>query len=262
MNSTYSSDEVILKVEDLDIYYKYDLYRSFNLRDKFIKFIQSPINQLMSKQKVNNVLVNINFTVSKNDRIGILGVNGAGKTTLCRAICGMYYPSKGSIKIKGKVRAVFDTSVGIVNELTGRENALLLSHLIYPEIDKYTRLKYVEEAITFSELGEYIDVPFQSYSKGMQARLCLSLISCKESDLLILDEVFDGADEFFQKKIAQRVLQMIKNSGAVIFVSHSPDQIRQSCNRVLVLNKHQIAFNGNVEEGIAFYKSLDKSNSI
>lgn len=255
MNSTYSSNDILV-IEDLDIHYKYDLYRSFNLRDKFVKLINDPLSQILSKQKVNKVLVNLNLTVKKSDRIGILGVNGAGKTTLCRAICGMYYPSKGSIKINGKVRAIFDTSVGIVNELTGRENAYLLSHLIYPELDKYTREKFITDAIEFSELGEYIDVPFQSYSKGMQSRLCLSLISCQESDLLILDEVFDGADEFFQKKIAARVLDMIKKSGAVIFVSHSPDQIRQSCNKVIVLNNHKIAFNGDVEDGIKFYHSL------
>lgn len=261
MNSTYTSSNEILSIEDLDIHYQYDLYQSFNLRDKFIRFINNPVSQIMSKKHIKRVLVNLNLKINKNERVGILGVNGAGKTTLCRAICGMYYPNKGKITIQGKVRAIFDTSVGIVTELTGRENAVLLSHLIYPELDKRTRANFVEDAIEFSELGEYIDVPFQSYSKGMQARLCLSLISCKESDLLILDEVFDGADEFFQKKIAARVLKMINNSGAVIFVSHSPDQIRQSCNRLIVLDKNNIAYDGGVEDGILFYKSLHAKQS-
>lgn len=260
MNSTYSSSDLILEVRDLDIHYKYDLYRSFNLRDKFVKIMTNPFAELFSKTRVNKVLMDINLMVHQNERIGILGVNGAGKTTLCRAICGMYYPSKGSVKVSGKVRAIFDTSVGIVNELTGRENAVLLSHLIYPELNKVERKKYIEDAISFSELGEYIDAPFQSYSKGMQARLCLSLISSKESDLLILDEVFDGADEFFQKKIAVRVLDMIKKSGAVIFVSHSPEQVRRSCNRVIVIHHNKIAFDGNVDDGISFYQSIHSYN--
>jgi len=92
-----------------------------------------------------------------------------------------------------------------------------------------------------------------TYSKGMQARLSLSIISAKKCDLLILDEVFDGADEFFQKKISERVLRMIHDSGAVMFVSHSPEQIRLACNRCVVIKNSAIAFDGSVEDGIDFY---------
>src|SRR5690606_40243843 len=174
-----------------------------------------------------HVLKGIDLKLNRGDRLGILGVNGSGKTTLCRCISGMYVPTKGTININGEVRSIFDTSVGIIPELTGRENAYLLSRFIFPHISKEERKRIVEEALDFTELGHFLDTPYRTYSKGMQARLSLSIISSKPTDLLILDEVFDGADEFFQAKISKRVLDMIHNSGSVIFVSHSPDQVIQ-----------------------------------
>jgi ABC-type polysaccharide/polyol phosphate transport system ATPase subunit len=91
------------------------------------------------------------------------------------------------------------------------------------------------------------------YSKGMQTRVCLSLISALPSQLLILDEVFDGADQYFKEKVTHRVTEMIQKSGAALFVTHSIAQVRQVCNRVIVLNNSRIEFDGQVEPGIRYY---------
>jgi ABC-type polysaccharide/polyol phosphate transport system ATPase subunit len=184
--------------------------------------------------------------------VGLLGVNGTGKTSLCRCIAGIYAPTSGKIAMNGRLRAIFDTAVGIQPELTGMENARLLAELIYPESD-YDRERLVQEATEFSELGKFLDVPYRLYSNGMQARLCLSLISSQPCDLLILDEVFDGADAFFREKIAARILKMISRSGAVLFVSHGADQIQRVCNRLIVIRDGSIAHDGDVEEGLALY---------
>ncbi|MBI3543174.1 MAG: ABC transporter ATP-binding protein [Deltaproteobacteria bacterium] len=90
----------------------------------------------------------------------------------------------------------------------------------------------------------------------MQARLCLSMISCRPCDILILDEVFDGADAFFREKISSRILKMIESSGAVLFVSHGMEQVRRVCNRVLVLKEGAVVFDGDVETGIKLYGTV------
>jgi ABC-type polysaccharide/polyol phosphate transport system ATPase subunit len=136
-------------------------------------------------------------------------------------------------------------------ELTGRENVYLLGRLFFPEIKNLTSI--VNEAIEFSELGHFIDVPFRQYSKGMQARLLLSLISSQATDILILDEVFDGADYFFQQKLSARMRKFIESSGATIFVSHHAEQIRAICDQVLVMRDGKIGYFGNVEDGIQYY---------
>ena len=88
----------------------------------------------------------------------------------------------------------------------------------------------------------------------MRARLFLSLISSRPSDLLVLDEVFNGADHFFSEKITARIKKLIHESGAVIFVSHSHDLIAEVCNRVAVFDQKKIIFDGEPKEGINFYR--------
>ena len=201
---------------------------------------------------------NLNLSIYEGDRVGVLGVNGAGKSSLCRAIAGGYKPKVGKIETSGKILAIFDTSMGIIPELTGRENATLLYEFLFPELSADNKMKLLKDALEFSELGDFVDVPFYKYSKGMQARLCLSVISSCGSDILILDEVFDGADEFFSKKISERVLDMINASGSVVFVSHSVEQVARVCNRVVVLRGGNVVFDGRVEDGITEYHRLYK----
>lgn len=255
MNST-SHSKVIAKVNNLTLSYKLNQHSSDSLKESFIKVMSSPFSTIFNKYDQHLVLDNISFNINEGDRIGLLGVNGVGKTSLCRIISGMFNPTKGEININGEVRAIFDTSIGILEDLTGRENATILMELMFPTLDKETKKKFINEALEFSELNDFLDIPFKKYSKGMQARLCLSLISCTGSDLLILDEVFDGADTFFKEKIAKRVLKMINNSGAVIFVSHSADQIKQTCNRLIVIDNKKICYDGEVDKGIEHYLEL------
>ena len=250
--------ENLITIKNMNLSFRLQYHRTDSLREIFINFTKSPFKSVFGDRDVLHVLQNINLTVNKGERIGIIGVNGSGKTSLCRVICEMYRPDSGKILINGEIRAIFDTSIGIQPELTGRENAQLIGRLMFSKMKKAQLVSLVEEALEFSELDNFVDIPYKYYSKGMQARLCLSLISAKACDVLILDEVFDGADTFFQKKISNRVLKMIKNSGAVIFVSHSPDQIRSACNRVIVLNDHRIHFDGGVEQGLEIYENLHK----
>lgn len=253
MSSTVSSDQLI-SLENVRVYFDLEHYQHRGLRDVFVSALTHPVEFFFKEKEIFYVLDGISFNLSKGSRLGILGVNGSGKTTLCRCLAGMMKPQEGKIETSKNVRAIFDTGTGVLPELTGRENAHLLARLFFPGEKNLTPL--VEEAIQFSELGHFIDTPFKTYSKGMQSRLLLSLISAKTSDVLILDEVFDGADLFFQKKMAERMKKLIQAAGATVFVSHAPDQIRQVCNKVMVINRGKIHFMGEVEEGIQAFLEL------
>lgn len=256
MSST-SISKILVEVRNLSLSLKIPTYNSSTLKDQFVSFTK---RRSMATKNQKTILNNMSFNIHEGDRLGILGVNGTGKTTLCRCIAGLYNPTRGSILRHGQIRGIFDTATAMYPELTGRENARLLMHFLYPECpERHEEL--VHEALRFSELQEFLDTPYRIYSNGMQARLYLSLISCLPSDVLILDEVFEGADKFFREKISRRILSLIEKSGAVIFVSHSVEQVFRVCNRVLVIDDHQIKFDGDVSAGIQLYWNLGLPDS-
>ncbi|MCO4755744.1 MAG: ABC transporter ATP-binding protein, partial [Bacteriovoracaceae bacterium] len=244
--------DTILKVSDLDITYRLAYAGMDSLRDIFIKAINNPVKLLFKEKNQLELLKGLNFELKKGERLGLLGVNGTGKTSLCRTIAGMHGKNP-NIQLNGVVRAIFETSVVVQPELSGIENAWILTNLIYDTHTREQREAIVKDAVEFSELNEFIYTPFKHYSKGMKARLFLSIISARPCDLLIMDEVFSGADTFFNEKISKRVEEMIKDSGAVIFISHHNELIEKVCNRVIVLNDKNIAFDGSPSEGLQFY---------
>ncbi|MAZ49103.1 MAG: hypothetical protein CME65_11105 [Halobacteriovoraceae bacterium] len=263
MNST-SISETVLTIKDLTISYNFSRYQAKGIRDLFVSFFTSPFTFIFSRQQKVDVLRDFNLNVKKGDIVGILGINGAGKTTLCRTIAGMY-GSRDEIEVNGLLRAIFDTASVIQPELSGRENAWIITNILYSHLPKKERKAIVEDSLEFTELNEYIDSPFKIYSKGMKVRLFLSIVSARPCGLLILDEVFNGADKYFNEKISNRIRGVIKESGAVLFISHSEEVIRDVCNRAIVIGNQQLLYDGSVDGAIGYYNqhfSLELGNEL
>jgi ABC-type polysaccharide/polyol phosphate transport system ATPase subunit len=255
MNSTYTSDS-ILKIQDYNLEYRFSRFRNAGLRDVFITALKSPFRLIMERERKIKILENINLEIKQGERVALIGVNGTGKTSLCRAIAGMH-GKINSIKTKGNIRAIFDTSVVVHPELTGRENAEILVNLMFPYLSKEERDEKIKEAIKFSEIETYIDTPFKFYSKGMKSRLFLSVVSSSPSELLILDEVFAGADSFFNEKISKRITNMIENSGAAILISHHEELLKSLCTRGVVLHDKKVSYDGDIQGAIDFYNQIN-----
>lgn len=251
MKSTSTSD-IILSIKNLTLTYNLTLFQNRSIRDFFVDLIGSPLKFFFKRPAKHLVIQELSLEVKRGDKLGLVGINGAGKTSLCRTISGMYGVKK-EIVVNGSIRAIFDTASVIHPELSGRENAWIITNVIYSHLPKTERLQIVEESLDFAELEQFCDSPFKHYSKGMKVRLFLSIVSAKPCDLLILDEVFNGADTFFNEKISARIKDVIRDSGAVIFISHSDDIVREVCNRVVVLGSKKILFDGPTEQGLAFY---------
>lgn len=226
-----------------------------SIRDVFVK-------KLSASARANDykvVLNDINFQLRSGDRLGIIGENGGGKSSLCRCISGSYPLSVGSVSRHGDIRALFESSLSVYPELSGRENMSLLAEIFYDR-KKHDIPQMLQESLRFSELEESIDLPVKTYSKGMQLRLTLSILSAVPTDILILDEVFDGADEFFRIKLSERIRKLISGSGAVIFISHQEEQVMNICTRVLVLKKGEIIYDGDPATAFKVYR--ESRNSI
>jgi len=259
MNSTSTSNQ-ILKIENFDLTYKYSQFRNEGLRDIFISLFKHPLRVILNRNKKITILRNINIQINKGEKVALIGTNGAGKTSICRAITGMHGFQK-NINLNGRVRAIFETSIVVQPELTGRENIHILVDIMFPFLKKENRKEICKEAIEFSEIGHFIDSPFKHYSKGMKSRLFLSVVSSKSTDLLILDEVFNGADQFFNEKISKRVKKMIQDSGAVIFISHDENLLRDICDRGILFHKGEVAYDGPIDTALSKYLELNQDQN-
>ncbi len=249
--SSISNFDLGILANNLSLTLHPDYYGLRTWKEVLTERLRNPFKNYRRPFDNFEVLKNLNFEIKKGDRVGIIGSNGTGKSTLCRCLAGIYHPTSGELVVKGKVKALFDTSVGMNPELTGRENGKLLMQFLYS--DQELRHELLEDALEFSELGDFLESPFKNYSNGMKVRLSLSIASSMPAEILILDEVFAGADWLFSKKISRRILDIIESSGIVIFVSHSPELIKTICNRVLYLESGQIKFDGFVDEALRAY---------
>jgi ABC-type polysaccharide/polyol phosphate transport system ATPase subunit len=253
MTSTSDSDWLV-RARGLRLHFDVRLRPPTSFRELFARWIWTAQQDRTERRRID-AICDVTFDVRRGDRIGLIGQNGSGKTSLCRCVGGIYQPRSGLLARRGEIRSLFCGFPLIENELTGRENARLLASLLYTNIADRAQLAHlVEESLAFSELGPgLLDMPLKYYSTGMRARLVLSLMSAAPCDLLILDEVFDGADQFFRERVAARMRDVMRRSGAVLFVSHSMQLVRENCNRVWVYDAGRILFDGPIEQGIDLY---------
>ncbi len=220
----------ILELKDVSVRYITGDFKDIGLKEYVMRRIKRnyQIQEFWADK-------NITFAIEKGDMLGIVGANGAGKSTLLKAISGIMEPTKGSVYREGTIAALLELGSGFDGDLTVRENTFLRGAML-----GYTR-KFMndtyEQIIDFAELKEFEDRPFKQLSSGMKSRLAFSIASLVEPDILILDEVLSVGDGAFRKKSENKMKEIISSGATTILVSHSLEQIRDLCNKVLWLDK-------------------------
>lgn len=174
--------------------------------------------------------------------MGLIGRNGAGKSTMLKVISGILKPTQGSVTCHGNVVPMLELGSGFDMDLNGREN-IFLNGAILGYDEQFLEERY-DEIVAFSELGKFIEVPIRNYSSGMLARLAFSVATVVEPEILIVDEILSVGDAQFQEKSKARMLELMGGGTTVLFVSHSLDQIREMCGRVLWLDHGQVRMLG------------------
>ena len=200
----------------------------------------------------------VTFSLEQGDMLGIIGSNGAGKSTLLKAISGIMEPTEGTVERRGSIAALLELASGFDGDLTVRENTYLRGAML-----GYTR-KFMDEKyneiIEFSGLHEFQERPFKQLSSGMKSRLAFSIASLVNPDILILDEVLSVGDGAFKKKSEAKMQEIISGGATTILVSHSLEQVRKMCNKVLWLDKgYQIVFGETQPICDEYQRFLDKT---
>jgi lipopolysaccharide transport system ATP-binding protein len=183
----------------------------------------------------------ISFSISHGEKVALMGHNGAGKSTLLRAIAGVYAPTSGWLKTEGSIVSLLDLSLGMDPEFSGYDNILIRCTLM--GVPKATVKKKIDEIIDFSELGDYIKMPMRTYSSGMHLRLAFSVCTAFPADIVLMDEWLAVGDKAFSEKAEDRLIEFIENSSILVLASHSRDQVKKICNRLLVMD------HGSLSEG-------------
>ncbi len=232
----------VLEVKNVSIRYITGDFKDIGLKEYIIRKLKHNyhVNEFWADQ-------DISFTLEKGDMLGIIGTNGAGKSTLLRAVAGIMEPTKGYVRREGSVAALLELASGFDGDLTVKENAYLRGAML-----GYTR-KFMDgtydEIIDFAELRDFQDRPFKQLSSGMKSRLAFSIASLVQPDILILDEVLSVGDGAFRKKSEAKMREIIRGGATTILVSHSLDQVRAMCSKILWLHKGmQMEFGGDVQE--------------
>ena len=191
-------------------------------------------------------LENVSFSVRKGETLGLIGRNGAGKSTLLKIISGILKPTAGSVECLGNIVPMLELGSGFDMDLTGREN-IFLNGAILGYSEGFLKAKY-DEIVDFSELGGFIDTPIRNYSSGMLARLAFSVATEVQPEILIVDEILSVGDAAFQEKSKKRMLELMGGGTTVLFVSHSLEQVRELCNKVVWLENGQVKMYGRADE--------------
>lgn len=224
---------MIIRANDISMRYLMTYDRIQSIKEYIVQMLRGKI-----KYEEFWALKNVSFEVERGEVVGIIGHNGAGKSTLLKVISGILKPTGGELEVHGNVVPMLELGSGFDHDLTGREN-IFLNGSILGYSEKYLKEKY-EQIVEFSELGKFIDVPIRNYSSGMLMRLAFSIATVVQPEILIVDEILAVGDAAFQEKSKTRMLELMSGGTTVLFVSHSLEQIREMCDRVIWLEHGQI----------------------
>ncbi len=202
---------------------------------------------------LHHVLKSVSFKLYENETLGIIGRNGVGKTTMLRIMAGILAPTSGRVlKYPGKSASLLTIGLGHKPDLSGRDNAMLSAML--QGASKREAISFLEEIKAFSELGDSFEEPVKTYSSGMKSRLGFTTALLTHVDILLVDEILSVGDAEFRKKAEQAMKERICGEQTVVFVSHSEKQISEICDRVIWVDKGQIAGEGEPDAVLEQYR--------
>ncbi|MGW3682068.1 ABC transporter ATP-binding protein [Streptomyces prasinus] len=199
---------------------------------------------------------NVSFVAYRGEAIGLIGTNGSGKSTLLKAVAGLLPVENGRIYTDGQP-SLLGVNAALMNDLTGERN-VMLGGLAMGMSREQVHERY-QEIVDFSginEKGDFITLPMRTYSSGMAARLRFSIAAAKDHDVLLIDEALATGDRKFQKRSETRIRELRKHAGTVFLVSHSNKSIRDTCDRVLWLERGELRMDGPTDEVLKEYEAF------
>ena len=239
---------VMIKAENVHV--KYRVYEDVQ------QSMKSVLKSLGGRRRFREIhaVKNISFDAHAGEAIGVIGANGSGKSTLMRAISGLLPVNEGAVYARATPMLL---GVGAIlnKQLSGRRNIMLGGLAL--GLTKEEVLEREEEIIEFAGIGDAIDLPMNTYSSGMGARLQFSISAAVRPEILIIDEALSVGDRDFKEKSQKKIEELRDSAGVVFLVTHSMNSVRATCHRAMWLNNGKLKLDGDVEDVIEAYNGSD-----
>lgn len=238
-----------------------DVTKLFHMR--YHRTIKQITIAALRKQQISEsfkAVDDVSFTVQQGESIGLMGLNGSGKSTLLKLVNGVMRPDSGEVLTRGRIAGLIATGAGFHPQLTGRDN-VFLNAAILGMSEAETKRKF-DQIVDFADIGKFLDTPVGHYSSGMFSRLGFAVAVNTDSDIFLVDEVLAVGDRPFKRKCMARMQEIRKEGRTMLYVSHAAGSVAAMCDRVLVLEKGRLGFDGPVDEGIRYlhYDSSDEDD--
>ncbi|WP_164515497.1 ABC transporter ATP-binding protein [Microbacterium sp. 10M-3C3] len=205
-------------------------------------------------------LSDVDLDIRAGATIGLIGHNGSGKSTLLKVIGGIIQPTSGTVEQRGRIAALLELGAGFHPDLTGRENVYLNAAVL--GLSREETAANFASILEFSGVGDFIDTQVKFYSSGMYVRLAFAIAVHTDPDILLVDEVLAVGDEQFQRKCLDKIEEFQQQGRTIIIVSHALDQIESLCDRVILMHRGRMAFDGMPEPAIERFRELLEQNAV
>jgi ABC-2 type transport system ATP-binding protein len=252
--STGRGSPVVIRVDDVSK--RFRIHKDKSLKERMVNFRRS--------RKMTDefwALRDVSCDVTAGETLGLIGANGSGKSTLLKIIGGILTPTSGAVQRRGRLAALLELGAGFHGDLTGRENVYLNASIL--GLSKVQIDKYFDQIVDFSGIEQFIDTQVKFYSSGMYVRLAFAVAVHVDPEILLVDEVLAVGDEPYQRKCMEQIKQFQRDGRTIVFVTHGLDQVRQLCDRVIMLDHGKTIVNGSPVEAIrAFRDKFDQQDAV
>jgi lipopolysaccharide transport system ATP-binding protein len=194
-------------------------------------------------------LDDVSFDVPAGQIVGIVGRNGAGKSTLLKILSRITAPTRGEVRLRGRLASLLEVGTGFHPELTGRENIFLNGAML--GMTRSDVARNFDAIADFAEIGEFLDTPVKRYSSGMYVRLAFAVAAHLEPEILVIDEVLAVGDHRFQRKCMDKMSQVGAQGRTILFVSHNMGAVRALCSRALWIHGGRLVADGTVDDVVS-----------
>lgn len=235
-------------------------YATTGRPDPFERIAESNDRSVRATSDFVWALQDVSFDLKRGDVLGIVGRNGAGKSTLLKLLSRVTTPTKGEIKIKGRVASLLEVGTGFNPELTGRENIFLNGTIL--GMRKAEIIRQFDEIVSFSGVERYIDTPVKRYSSGMYVRLAFAVAAHLDPEILIVDEVLAVGDAEFQRKCLGKMKDVSGQGRTILFVSHNMAAVKTLCTSAVLMDKGKVVLRGDVESITSAYMKSQVGDGI